>query len=177
MAGGSEQVKASAMELSRVAGQLQSAVARFRVSNVNPDTSQHAKGAHSFTVNPEVLRKAVVAHSAWKSRLQAAIASGKLDIPVSTVKADNQCPFGKWLWGSELSALDKQTEQYRTLKKLHAEFHEEASRVAQFAISGQKQTAEKAMGLSSDFGRASSALLNALAQCGATHSSGSLVAR
>ncbi|MGO9261398.1 MAG: hypothetical protein ACLQU1_34595 [Bryobacteraceae bacterium] len=43
------------------------------------------------------------------------------------------------------------SKQYRSLKRLHAPFHEEASKVAQFAIPGEKQAAEKAMGLSSDF--------------------------
>jgi hypothetical protein len=63
------------------------------------------------------------------------------------------------------------------VKQLHAQFHEEASKVAQFAVSGEKQAAEKAMSMTSDFIRVSSALMNALAQCGGAHPSASTGAR
>ena len=54
------------------------------------------------------------------------------------------------------------------MKQLHAQFHEAASTVAQLAISGQKEAAEKAIGLASDFTRVSSQLMNALKQWNAT---------
>jgi len=177
VAEGSEHVRTSAGELSRVAERLQTAVGRFQLSAVNPGSPRSVSADGSFRVNPEVLQKAVVAHSAWKARLRNAIASGKLDIPVATIKVDNQCQFGKWLYGTELSAHEKQTEQYRTVKELHAQFHEAASKVAQFATTGQKQAAEQAMDLSSDFSRVSSALMNALAKCGAALSSAAVMAR
>ena len=168
MADGSAQVQASATDLTHVAEQLQSTVARFRVSGADTERTQYASAASSFSVNLDVLQKAVSAHSAWKGRLRTAISSGKLDIPVATVKADNQCPFGKWLYGAELSSSDKQTQQYQTVKQLHAQFHEEASRVAQFAVSGQRDAADKA--LSGGFTRASAALMNALTKVSANQS-------
>jgi methyl-accepting chemotaxis protein len=169
MADGSEQVKVGALELSQVAEQLQAAVARFRVSNGDSDVRGRAVSAHSSSVDLAMLQTAISAHSAWRARLKTASASGKFDFPVSTVKADNQCQFGKWLYGSELPAAEKQTEQYRKVKRLHAQFHEEASKVAQFAISGQQSAAEKALGLSGDFSKTSSALMDALHQWGGTH--------
>src|ERR1039457_3641267 len=169
MADGSEQVKVGAAGLTQVAEQLQAAVARFRVSNGDSDVRGRAVSAHSSSVDLAMLQTAISAHSAWRARLKTASASGKFDFPVSTVKADNQCQFGKWLYGSELPADEKQTEQYRKVKRLHAQFHEEASKVAQFAISGQQSAAEKALGLSGDFSKTSSALMDALHQWGGTH--------
>jgi methyl-accepting chemotaxis protein len=146
MSDGSEQVRNSALTLSKVSEQFQSTVSRFRVSGGNQ----------------LMLQNAIAAHGAWTARLKAAIASRKLDIPISTVRADNQCQFGKWLHGADLSAAEKQTEDYRTVKQLHAQFHEEAARIAQFALSGQQKAAESAMNPSSDYVRVSSALTNVL---------------
>ena len=148
MADGSEQVRSSAADLSKVAEQLQSVVSRFRIARVDHN----------------MLKAAITAHSAWTARLRAAIGSRKLDIPISTVKADNQCQFGKWLYGEQLSDREKQTENYRTVKQMHAQFHEAASRVAQLAISGRAEAAENAMSPASDYARVSSALTAALNQ-------------
>ena len=146
MADSSKQVRSNATELSKVAEQLQTVASRFRVSRVDHN----------------MLKSAITAHSAWTTRLKAAIRSRKLDIPVNTIKTDNQCQFGKWLYGEQLSGEEKQTENYRTVKQLHAQFHEAVSTVAQFAISGQKEAAESAMNPGSDYVRISSALTAAL---------------
>jgi methyl-accepting chemotaxis protein len=159
MAEGSEQVKSNATELSRVAEQLQSATARFRLSSANADRPRSPH--HNLAADADAIRQALTAHSSWKTRLRAAIHSGKLDVPVGTVKADNQCAFGKWLYGLERTA-GRHTGEYRVVQQLHAQFHEEAAKVAQFAMSGQKQAAERAMGPSGDFNRVSSALIGAL---------------
>jgi hypothetical protein len=113
-------------------------------------------------VDLNMLKTAVTAHSSWSSRLGTAIGTGKLDIPVATVRSDNQCQFGKWLYGVQLSNTEKQTENYRGVKQLHAQFYESASKVAQFALSGQKQAAENAINASSDYARISAALTASL---------------
>ncbi len=87
--------------------------------------------------NVEALQKAIAAHSSWKARLRTAVISGKFDIAPDTVKADNQCEFGKWLYGPEPSAAEKAAEHYRTVKQLHTQFHQEAAKVALWATSGQ----------------------------------------
>jgi hypothetical protein len=81
---------------------------------------------------------------------------------VAAVRSDHQCQFGKWLYGEQLSSADKQTENFRSVKQLHAQFHEAACQVAQFALSGQKEAAENAMNASSDYARISAALTAAL---------------
>jgi hypothetical protein len=146
MADGSEQVRGNATSLSKLAEQLQTTVARFQTSGANQTT----------------LKSAIAAHAAWTARLKAAIGNRKLDIPVNTIRMDNQCQFGKWLYSTGISAAEAQTENYRKTRQLHAQFHEEASKVAQLAISGQKESAEQAMGPGSEYTRISSALTDVL---------------
>ncbi len=148
MSAGSEQVRGSASQLSQVAEQLQTTVSRFRVSG--------------SIKNLTAITSAISAHAAWTARLKAAIHSRKLDMPVATVGADNQCQFGKWLYGAEISPADKETETYRTARQFHAQFHEQAAKIAQYAIAGQKEKAESAMSPSGEYARVSSALTNVL---------------
>jgi len=148
MAAGSERVRTSSSDLSNLAERLQTAVARFRMA-----------GDHG-----EMLKRAISAHSAWSARLKAAIDTGHLDIPVNTVRANNQCQFGKWLYGGGLTAAETQTEHYRQTSQLHARFHEEAAKVAELAIQGQKQAAEQAMGPASEYVKISAALTKALTE-------------
>jgi len=113
-------------------------------------------------INADVLRKAIVAHSGWKTRLQAALNTGKCDVASATAKADNQCDFGKWLYGPDISAVDKQTEFYRTVKQLHAQFHQEAAKVIDWTTSGNKKAAEQSMALGGSYLKASSQLVEAI---------------
>jgi chemoreceptor zinc-binding protein len=113
-------------------------------------------------VNSDVIQKALAAHSSWKARLRMAIGTGKFDVPVSTVKADNQCEFGKWLYGSELSVAEKQSEHYLSAKQLHAEFHQEAAQVLEWATSGRTAKAEESIGLGGSYSKASNVLTKAM---------------
>ena len=142
----SEQVRASATDLSKLAEQLQSTVARFH----------YAGGNHTM------LKNAIAAHKAWTARLKAAVDSRHLDTPVGTVRADNQCQFGKWLHRADISGTEKQSQHYREAKQLHAQFHEEASKVAQLALAGNKEAAEQALLPGSEYCRISSALTGVL---------------
>jgi len=110
----------------------------------------------------EAIQKAIAAHSSWKSRLRAAIDTGKFDVPPAVIKVDNQCEFGKWLYGPDFSAAEKLTQNYRSAVDLHAQFHKEAAQVVEWATSGQKDLADKAMGLEGSYTKASSALTREL---------------
>lgn len=113
-------------------------------------------------INSGVIEKAIAAHAGWKARLRSAIGTGKFDVAVGTVKLDNQCEFGKWLYGQELSHSEKETEQYHTVRHLHAQFHQEAARVVELATTGQKDAAEKAMAMDSSYAKTSTALTQAM---------------
>ena len=95
--------------------------------------------------NIQEIDKAIAAHGMWKVRLKSAISTGTSEMPVATIRTDNQCAFGQWLYGQTLSASDKATPNYKTVKDLHAEFHKVAAKVAEFALSGKKDEAENVL--------------------------------
>ena len=148
MADASEQSRVKAVELSRLAERLQAVVGRFQVS----------AGCR------ERLEDAIAAHSGWSARLKAAITSKHLDIPLGTIRADNECQFGKWLYGGEFRAVEKQDENYRRAKQLHKQFHQEAANVAKLALSGERDAAERGMRPSSEYAKVSAALTAVLTE-------------
>ena len=81
---------------------------------------------------------------------------------MSSVAADSQCDFGKWLHGTAVTPAEKATPQYATVKTLHADFHKAAASVLQMAVTGKRADAEKAMGPTSPFAAISSKLTMAL---------------
>jgi len=98
-------------------------------------------------INPETLQKAVASHTNWKSRLRTAITRKKFNVPPAVLKADNQCEFGKWLYGPELSNAEKRTEFYGRVVQMHSLFHREAAKVVEWAIAGQEEAAERSLGI------------------------------
>ncbi len=106
--------------------------------------------------------KAIGAHGMWKTRLKMAIDTGKVDTPVETIRLDNQCALGKWLYGATLGTQDKSSEIYKTVQSQHADFHKSAARVAELALSGKKADAEKMMGLNGEFSVVSGKLIGTL---------------
>ncbi len=83
------------------------------------------------------IEKAIGAHGMWKKRLANCIATGEIDVPVATIRMDNQCGFGKWLYGNSLSPQEKSSEHYHQVVALHASFHKSAAQVAELAQSGK----------------------------------------
>ena len=112
-------------------------------------------------IQADIFTKAIAAHSSWKARLRAAINNGKSDVSPSQVKVDNQCEFGKWLYGTELSPAEKQTENYRAVKQLHAQFHAEAAKVLDAALTGHKDMAEHSLGIGGECAKIATALTQA----------------
>src|SRR5512140_1919573 len=112
--------------------------------------------------NVEELNKAIGAHGMWKTRLKMAIETGQSDAPVETIRQDNQCAFGKWLYGSTLPPTDKASGHFKTVKELHAEFHRTAARVAELAMAGRKPEAEKMMSLGGEYSTISGKLTEAM---------------
>ena len=112
--------------------------------------------------NIQELDKAIAAHGMWRTRLKMAIDTGALDTPVATIRVDNQCALGKWLYGTTLNAQDKLSENFKTVQSLHADFHKSAAGVAELALSGKKSDAEKMMSLNGEFSVVSGKLIGAL---------------
>ena len=82
-------------------------------------------------INVDMIQKAIAAHSSWKARLRSAVATGKCDVTPADIKVDNRCEFGKWLYGPDFSAAEKQTKNCRAAIDLHAKFHQEAAKVVE----------------------------------------------
>lgn len=91
------------------------------------------------------INEAIGAHGMWKMRLKTAIRTAQSEISPATASCSDQCAFGKWLEGSELSPAVKSGTPYAVIKRLHAEFHRSAGAVLGQALSGRKSEAEAAM--------------------------------
>jgi len=110
----------------------------------------------------EEIKTAVGAHGVWKRKLKSAVTTGKIDVEISTIKADQQCNFGKWLHGATITEKQKKSEHYRKVQELHVVFHEKAAKVAQLAISGEKAHAMKMLEASGEFTMASAELTTSM---------------
>src|SRR5689334_4449791 len=88
------------------------------------------------------LRDALAAHAKWKTHLKNAIESGKSDFSVPTVARDDQCAFGKWLYG-EGAAHAGSSPHHAACKQAHAHFHTSAAEVLELAVSGRRDEAER----------------------------------
>lgn len=108
------------------------------------------------------LEKAMAAHGMWKSRIRASIDTGKSELPLLTIRANDRCEFGKWLAGSALSAQDRASPSFRKVDELHRRFHVATAHVVELALKGKKAEAERESLPSSEFGRTSSELTKAM---------------
>jgi hypothetical protein len=114
----------------------------------------------SNAVMAEEIKKAMGAHGAWKLRLKTAVAVGRSDLSPATVRCDDLCEFGKWIYSPSIDAATKQGMPYKVVRRLHGEFHECASRVLTCALAGKKQEANSL--LDGEFTERSDKLLRAL---------------
>ena len=105
---------------------------------------------------------AIGAHGLWKSRLQKAMENGSSEWHPSVVQRDDQCAFGKWLYGSSLTALEKNSPGYAECQELHRRFHAAAANVLALALAGKTEEANREMDPGSEFGRLSLALIRAM---------------
>lgn len=111
-------------------------------------------------VTEEQINKAIGAHGLWKQRLRSAIDAGKSEFSVATMRLDNVCDFGKWLYS--LPPAIKATDEYKKVKDIHAKFHAEAANVLNFAVQGKKEDAEKSIALGGAFAVLSADLTKAM---------------
>ena len=106
------------------------------------------------------IRAALVAHDSWNRRLTTAINLGNCETAPSDIAVDDKCAFGKWLYGPELDEETKAGKPYQVTRRLHAEFHDVAARVAALAEAGRKGDAYAL--LDGEYSQRSSKLMRAL---------------
>jgi hypothetical protein len=93
-----------------------------------------------FVSNTEKIDNAISAHTNWFIRLRVAISEGISQFKPENVRPDNNCDFGKWLYG-DFPQQVKGTPLYSEIKTLHAEFHKEAAHILELALMGKKNEA------------------------------------
>ena len=110
---------------------------------------------------PEIA-KAFGAHNAWKARLAHAAVDGHSDHDPAEVSTDDRCAFGQWLRDSTISDSMRESEDYRTVFQLHADFHRAAGATLAKALSGDSAGAHLDMRDGGAFDVAADALSAAL---------------
>jgi methyl-accepting chemotaxis protein len=109
----------------------------------------------------ERIDAALLAHGEWRSRLKKAIDEGLGDIVPAKVKLDDQCAFGKWLYGEGIADIpDKQA--YDHIRNLHAQFHQAAGSIADLIAVGDRMKAGIELGFGGSFAKLSADLERAL---------------
>jgi Chemoreceptor zinc-binding domain len=108
----------------------------------------------------ERIDAAIAAHELWKTRLLGVIETGSSEWVPRTVKADNQCEFGRWLYA--FSPEEKAIPHYNVVKHLHAQFHIEAGRILDIALRGDQGNAVAELAEGSSYAGISTALINEL---------------
>jgi hypothetical protein len=105
--------------------------------------------------------QAILAHVKWKIRLKRYI-DGHEEVDPAILAKDDQCDLGKWLYADAKDFVGPVA--LADLKTRHARFHTVAAGVARSARSLSPGKAMEMLDpLDSEFGRASSDCVNALA--------------
>lgn len=117
-------------------------------------------------VTTEIIEDALSAHNLWKLRLRNMIGSRKIETPIETIIVDDQCQFGKWLYGPTFSVADTHGPHYRAVLALHKQFHAAAARVAQSVVDGNVDAARRLMLPGGEYWEATAELESALREWG-----------
>jgi len=111
-------------------------------------------------ISKDAIEAALAAHAQWKKRLQDAIATGQSEFKADVVSRDNACQFGQWLYS--LSKEDTASNEFQTIKSLHADFHKTAGEILELALAGKKDEALKRLNPGGSYGQVSGKLVLAL---------------
>ncbi|GIX15226.1 MAG: hypothetical protein KatS3mg118_3185 [Paracoccaceae bacterium] len=101
------------------------------------------------------------AHGAWKLKLRTACTTGALPVPAADVARDDACAFGRWLRQIGADPALRRSAHYDRVRRLHADFHRVAGRVAERVARGDLAAARQELE-GGGFDGASAALRDAL---------------
>ena len=113
-------------------------------------------------IDKQAIDIALFDHAMWKMRLSTAINLGKMHVSVETIRRDDCCDLGRWLYSPTLTDGDKLDPHYQEVKELHAKFHCRAAQVAELALSGKSDEAKQHLLEGGDYYRASAELQSAM---------------
>jgi len=106
------------------------------------------------------LDKAHASHSGWKRRLQKAVEVSEV-LDVDTIKRDDCCDLGQWIYSSGRTHYGHFPE-FQALLEKHKEFHAITGIVAGIVNDKKADTAKSMLGGSSQFSYASMEVLVAI---------------
>jgi hypothetical protein len=107
----------------------------------------------------EQLTSAIEAHELWRTRLVAAVLTGRGPLTVATARREDTCEFGAWLDHLRKTLEDPHMAKVR---ELHHRFHEEAARVLELTHGGRRGEALGSIGAAGSFVEVSTELVAAL---------------
>ena len=108
------------------------------------------------------IKDAIGAHGMWKVKLKAAVTTGALPKPARDIACDDQCAFGKWLYGLRSDSSVSSQSHYKSVMAKHAQFHKIAGRVAAEVERGNLSAASAIL-TGSEYGSATDDLVTAMA--------------
>ena len=100
----------------------------------------------------------ISAHGKWLTQLKIAIEDGTSQFDPESVRADNRCDFGKWLY-DDFPKSPESRKLFDDIRETHAKFHRKAAHILQLAISGHAEEALKLMDYQGEFMRLSGELI------------------
>jgi methyl-accepting chemotaxis protein len=99
------------------------------------------------------LDQAIQKHAEWKFKFRNALHSNEL-MDAAAISKDNNCEFGKWLYGDAKTLYGK-ADGYAKCLTDHAAFHVEAGKVAAAINAKKPEEAERMMASGTAFDLAS----------------------
>ncbi len=127
--------------------------------NAEPGAADATALLHSGPAN--AFEEAVHAPEQWKAMFARAIRDGGGGLRVETVRRDDQCLLGQWLYGDAGRSVDNPAA-FAMLRDVHAEFHKAAAGVLSLALAGNTRAAVRAMDPGDPYGQWSAILVVAL---------------
>jgi len=91
----------------------------------------------------DAIRTAIGAHGVWKLRLKTALNTGKTDLQPDVLCRDDQCEFGRWLYGPTIPAEVRSGPCYEDVRKKHADFHKTLSDIVGEHLKGNSEASKK----------------------------------
>jgi hypothetical protein len=104
-------------------------------------------------ITKEEIKKAMIAHGTWKSRLMKVIQGDVNEFDLGKVSRDDVCEFGRWLHNLPVSV--KNEPIWKEVQTTHAKFHLEAARILGLATRGFREEALEALKVTNTFGQIS----------------------
>ncbi|MFN7937264.1 MAG: CZB domain-containing protein [Bryobacteraceae bacterium] len=105
------------------------------------------------------LTEVIISHAQWRQRF-ADYLEGHGQMDLAQVEADNQCPYGRWLYGEGLEYRD--LPEFGAVVESHRRFHAAAGQVMRLAPTLPPGKALDLISLNSVFANASMAFVTAL---------------